>query len=95
MSTTHTDRLGDTVMTALKQLPGSLNALAKRAGVSQMLLWAILNGRRNVTPEVAAKLAAALEAWAVELRAGSRRCEQAAAAIRRAVRQPRRRHGTA
>ncbi len=89
MSTTHKNRLGDTVKTALSHLPGSLNALAKRAGVSQMLLWAILKGQRNVTPEVAAKVAAALKAWAVELRADGRRCETAAAAIRRATHTPR------
>ena len=86
MSTTHKDRLGDTVMTALEHLPGSLNALAKRAGVSQMLLWAILKGQRRVTPEVAAKVAAALDAWAVELRVDGLRCKAAASAIRRAVR---------
>jgi transcriptional regulator with XRE-family HTH domain len=86
MSTTHTDRLADTVKMALKHLPGSLNALAKRAGVSQMLLWAILKGTRRVTPAVAAKVAAALEEWGEECRAAAQQCDRSARAIRRAAR---------
>jgi len=87
---THSDGLAKAVRTALEKLPGTLNALAKRAGVSQALLWHIRDGSRAVTPTVAAKLAAALEAWAAESRVASRRCEAAARRIRRAVRQPRR-----
>jgi DNA-binding LacI/PurR family transcriptional regulator len=71
---------------ALKNLPGSLNALAKRAGVSQALLWHILDGSRSVTPAVAAKVAAALERWGDESRTAGARCTAAAKAIRRAVR---------
>jgi predicted transcriptional regulator len=71
---------------ALENLPGSLNALAKRAGVSQALLWHIHDGSRSITPTVAAKVAAALERWGDESRAAGARCHAAAKAIRRAVR---------
>lgn len=74
---------------ALKNLPGSVTALARRAGVSQTLLWLILEGDRSVTPTVAAKVAAALERWGDESRAAGARCHAAAKAIRRAVRTPR------
>lgn len=70
---------------ALDNLPGSLNSLAKRAGVSQTLLWQILNGTRSVTPAVAAKVAVALERWGAENRVAAQRCDAAAKAIRRAV----------
>jgi DNA-binding LacI/PurR family transcriptional regulator len=75
--------------TALDNLPGSLNSLAKRAGVSQALLWHIVDGSRNVTPTVAAKVAAALERWGVENRTAAKQCDRAAKAIRRAVGTPR------
>jgi transcriptional regulator with XRE-family HTH domain len=70
---------------ALDNLPGPLNALAKRAGVSHALLWRIAEGTRNVTPAFAAKVAAALERWADENRTAAKRCDTAAKAIRRAV----------
>jgi transcriptional regulator with XRE-family HTH domain len=71
---------------ALDNLPGSLNALAKRAGVSQGLLWQIVKGSRSITPAVAAKVAAALERWGDESRTAGARCHVAAKAIRQAVR---------
>ena len=86
MSVTHTDRLTTTKRKALSKLPGSLNSLAKRAGVSHALLWCIREGTRNVTPAVAAKVAAALERWGAENRAAAKHCDAAAKAIRRAVR---------
>ena len=89
MSTTHTDRLAGTMRKALHTLPGSLNSLAKRAGVSQALLWHIMDGSRNVTPAVAAKVAAALERWGEEHRAAAKSCDAAGKAIRRAVTAPR------
>lgn len=85
MSTTHVDRLTGAMQKALENLPGSLNALARRAGVSQALLWMILEGNRTATPAVAAKVAAALERWGVENRAAAKSCDAAARAIRRAV----------
>jgi DNA-binding LacI/PurR family transcriptional regulator len=75
---THTDRLAGVMRKVLERLPGSVNALAKRAGVSQSLLWHILDGSRNVTPVVAEKVAAALESWGAEATA-------AAKALRRAL----------
>ena len=81
----HTDRLADAMRKALKNLPGSLNSLAKRAGVSQTLLWQILNGDRSATPAVAAKVAVALERWGDESVVAGALCHAAAKAIRRAV----------
>jgi len=85
MSIAHTDRLTGAMRKTLETLPGSLNSLAKRAGVSQTLLWQILNGDRTATPAVAAKVAAALERWGGENRAAAKHCDAAAKAIRRAV----------
>lgn len=61
------------------RLPLSVNALAKEAGVAQPVLWRILNGERRATSATAAKIAAALEAWAKDATA-------AAKALRRAIR---------
>ncbi len=66
----------------LKRLPGSVNALAKRAGVSQSLLWHILNGTRTATPATVEKVAAALESWGKDATAAAR-------ALRRAIRHHR------
>lgn len=92
---TSSDRLADAVRNSFKQLPGSLNALAKEAGVSQALIWRIAEGSRGVTPTVAAKIATALGRWGDESRAAAVRCYAAAKAIRRAVHRPRGRHGKA
>jgi transcriptional regulator with XRE-family HTH domain len=89
MSIAHSDRLAGAMRKALAHLPGSLNSLAKRAGVSQTLLWQIRDGSRGVTPAIAAKVAAGLERWGEESRAAALRCQAAAKAIRRAVRTQR------
>lgn len=89
MSIAHTDRLAGAVKSALRNLPGSLNALAKRAGFSQAYLWQILHELRPATPTVAAKLATALEKLGDESHAAGMKYHRAARAIRRAVGTPR------
>jgi transcriptional regulator with XRE-family HTH domain len=61
----------------------SLNELAATAGVDVALLSRIKNGTRNLTPEVAAKLAKALDEWAVEYRAHAKRCSETARSLRK------------
>jgi predicted transcriptional regulator len=72
--------LTDAVRKAIAAAPGSVNALATRAGVSQSLLARIQSGDRTVTPAVAAKVAKALELWSGE-------CARAARGIRQALRR--------
>lgn len=47
----------------LQEVPGSLRALAREAGVSHGLLVAIRQGRRSLTPETREKLVGALRSW--------------------------------
>ena len=78
---THTmTSLTEAVRKAIAATPGSVNALATRAGVSQSLLARIQSGDRTVTPAVAAKVARALERWSAE-------CGRAARGIRQALRR--------
>jgi transcriptional regulator with XRE-family HTH domain len=63
------------VVQALKAWPGSLRALAREAGVSHVTLLRLRTGDRP-SAETSARLARALE------QAG-RRCQQAAATLRR------------
>ncbi len=51
----------DAVRRALRLAPGSLRAVAQKAGVSEGLLRHIRDGRRNATPAVVEALAEALE----------------------------------
>ena len=68
--------LSDAVRTAITDAPCSLRALAREAGVPHSTLSHLLQGEREATPEVAKKVAAALERWA-------RSCARAARRIRR------------
>jgi hypothetical protein len=63
---------------AIRRAPCSIRALARTAGVSHVMLAAIVNGRERATRRVALKVARALELWAA-------RCAGEAAAIRAAV----------
>ena len=56
-----TDRLTATVARVLKTAPVSVRAIAKRAGVSHVLLSLIVSGARRATVSVALAVAAALE----------------------------------
>jgi lambda repressor-like predicted transcriptional regulator len=67
------------VRRAIRRAPCSIRALAREAGVSHVMLAAIVSRRERATPRVALKVAHALEAWAA-------RCAGEAAAIRVAVR---------
>lgn len=75
----HTKGLAQAVKSALTKLPVSVNALAKRAGVSQSFMSRILAGERTASPAVAAKIASALDVWGRDARAAAR-------ALRRGVR---------
>ena len=65
---------------AIRRAPCSTRALARTAGVSHVMLAAIVTGGERATPRVALKVAKALESWAA-------RCAREAAAIRKAVDQ--------
>jgi len=56
--------LEEAVRRALGELPGSLRAIAREAGISHSLLIRIRNGDRAATREVAEALADALGRWA-------------------------------
>ncbi len=65
---------------AIRQAPCSTRALARKAGVSHVMLAAIVTGHERATPRVAVRVAEALESWVA-------RCAREAAAIRKAVHQ--------
>jgi ribosome-binding protein aMBF1 (putative translation factor) len=69
--------LNDAVRRAVDTAPCSARQLALAAGFDPSLLTRILLGERDATPEVAAKLEAALVAW-------RDRCAKGAAIIRKA-----------
>lgn len=69
--------LDDAVRQAISLAPGSMRELCRDAGIDQSLLTRIVAGERNVSPETAAKLHAALLDW-------SARCESAAKMIEKA-----------
>jgi plasmid maintenance system antidote protein VapI len=62
---------------ALQQRGFSLRGLALEAGIDPSLLTRIMGRERTLTPEVAAKLSAALERWATECRTGAVHIRQA------------------
>lgn len=66
------------VRRAIANVPGSIRELAKEAGVSHVVLWAIVHGRERATPRVARLVAAALERW-------GKRCAGNAARVRAAL----------
>lgn len=72
--------LEEAVRKALDDLPGSLRALARKAGVSHSTLVRILNGERSATPEVVEALADALGRWA-------KRCSTAEGLLRTSLSQ--------
>ena len=74
---TMSDVLADAIRRAVEAAPCSVSALAREADISQSLLARILTGEKGATPETAAKITAALDAWA-------RRCAAGAEIIRRA-----------
>lgn len=63
---------------AIRRAPCRIRALAREAGVSHVMLAAIVTRRERATPRVALRVAKALESWAA-------RCGGEAAAIRAAV----------
>lgn len=65
--------LTDAVRQAIRCSPGSLRALARASGVDVATLSRILSGQRVATPEVARKLADALERWSRETKEAARR----------------------
>lgn len=72
----------DAVRDVLEEWPDSLRALARAAGVDQSTLVRIRTGERPASLELAAAVAAALEAY-------STRTKRNAAAIRRALKEAR------
>jgi plasmid maintenance system antidote protein VapI len=72
------------IAAALVSLEGSQRAIARQSEISATLLNYIVRGKRRATPDVARRIAKALEYW-------SREYHLAAQRIRRAARQPKRR----
>ena len=70
--------LDATLRRAITRAPGSMRELAKEAGISHVVLWAIVHGRERATPRVARLVAAALDRW-------GKRCANDAARVRAAV----------
>jgi transcriptional regulator with XRE-family HTH domain len=77
-----TDRVTAIMRDVLQRLPMSVSALARQVGISQPMLWRILNGDRRATPAKVAKIADALASWGKDATA-------AAKALRRAIRKDR------
>ncbi len=67
------------VRRAIARAPGSTRELAKQAGVSHVVLWAIEHRRERATRRVARLVAAALERW-------GKQCAGDAARVRAALR---------
>ena len=74
------EHLTQQVRAALDATPASARELARAAGVSNVLLSQIRTGKQAATPDVARKLAAALEGWGAA-------CQRAAKRIRAAARK--------
>ena len=70
--------LDATLRRAITHAPGSMRELAEEAGISHVVLWAIVHGRERATPRVARLVAAALDRW-------GKRCAGEAARVRAAV----------
>jgi lambda repressor-like predicted transcriptional regulator len=63
---------------AIRRAPSSMRALARAAGVSDVMLQGIVSGRERATPRVARLVARVLERWATQ-------CSTEAARVRAAV----------
>jgi len=61
----------EAVLRAIADAPGSLRALSREAGVPHSTLVRIKKGQRGATPEVAKRLADALERWAGSCSSGA------------------------
>ncbi len=76
-----------TIRELLTDPPMTLNELARQAGVNVGHLWRLKQGTRNLTPELAGRLAEVFEAGANEYRERAKTCSQAARALRRTTRK--------
>lgn len=72
------DELAETVRGILDQVPGSDYELARTADVPQSTVSRIRHGKRGCTPDVARRLARALDLWSDE-------CADARDRLRRAL----------
>ncbi len=77
------DSMTEAVRRAIEWAPCSLRRLAEAAGVDHTALVRIRTGERGASPDLAKKVAAALDDWAGD-------CRDAARAIRQATRRGRR-----
>jgi len=75
---TLTVTLDTVVRQAIRRAPCSVRALARQAGVSHVLLAAIVAGRKRATPRVALLVMRALGQW-------GDRCHESAAQVRAAI----------
>jgi hypothetical protein len=57
------DYLLSAFRTALREMPGSIRALAREAGLSDALLIRVRDGERGLTRETVRAVAAALRGW--------------------------------
>jgi len=64
---------------AITNAPSSIRELAKEAGISHVVLWAIVRRRERATRRVAQLVATALERW-------GKQCAADAARVRKAIR---------
>jgi transcriptional regulator with XRE-family HTH domain len=83
-----TKTLDGAVRHAIEQAPGSIRALAREAGVSNVMLQGITSGRERATARVALEVAKVLDRWA-------KLCGTEAASVRAAVKGHNRKEGTA
>lgn len=74
------EHLASTIRAAIKTSPGRARALARAANVSHVTLVKIVAGTLYATPEIANRLADALEDW-------GETCRQSARDLRKAARQ--------
>lgn len=66
------------VLRAVESAPCSTRALAKAAGISHGLIHHIQRGEIHVTPEIAGRIAKALEQWGTACTAAARKVRAAA-----------------
>lgn len=63
---------------AVRSVPGSVRELAAEAGVSDTLIRLVRDGKRRLTSETGAAVAAALRRWAERCRTAAEAVESAA-----------------
>ena len=73
-----TEALDTAVRRAIERAPASIRALAREAGVSNVMLQGIVSGRERASSRIALRVARVLERWA-------KLCGTEAASVRRAV----------